>query len=69
VLPAALVSSELTAAVGGFAAAMAIGGFLCQSKPSSIRGSEEERRRDTAVGGVIGMVAMIGLILLFEIGW
>jgi hypothetical protein len=69
VLPVALLSSEITSAVGGIAAAMAIGGFLCQSKPSSIRGSDEERRRDTAFGGLTGMATMIGLILLFEIGW
>jgi len=69
VLPVAFLASELTSAVGGIAAAMAIGGFLCQSKPSSISGSAEERRRDTALGGLIGMAAMIGLILLSEILW
>ena len=68
-LPVAFLASELTSAVGGIAAAMAIGGFLCQSKPSSISGSAEERRRDTALGGLIGMAAMIGLILLSEILW
>jgi hypothetical protein len=69
VLPVAFFNSEITSAVGGIAAAMAIGAFLCQSKPSSISGSEEERRRDTALGGLIGMAAMIGLILLSEIHW
>jgi hypothetical protein len=69
VLPVAYLSSELVSSVGGIAAAMAIGVFLEQARPSSVDGEDRVRRRNTAVGGLIGMVVMIGLILLLEIRW
>jgi hypothetical protein len=69
VLPVVFVGSELVSFVGGIAAAMAIGAFIGQARPSSIRASDEERRRDTARGGLNGIVVMIGLILLSEIRW
>jgi hypothetical protein len=64
VLPVAFVSSEFISSVGGVAAAMAIGAFLGQAQPRSIKGSDEVRRRNTAFGGLIGIVVMIGFILL-----
>jgi hypothetical protein len=63
VLPVAYLTSELISAVGGVAAAMAIGVFLGQALPSSIKGSDEVRRRNTAVGGSITVTVMSGLIL------
>jgi len=69
VLPVAFASSELVSYVGGVAAAMAIGAFVGQSRPRSIKASDEERRRNTAVGGLIGIAVMIGFILLLENGW
>jgi len=67
VLPVALLSSEIISAAGGFAAAMALGVFGGQALPGSIKGPDEVRRRNTAVGGSIGIGAMIGLIL-YSIG-
>jgi hypothetical protein len=69
VLPAAFVSSDLVSYVGGVAAAMAIGAFVSQARPRSITATEEVRRRNTAIGGLIGIAVMIGLILLLEFGW
>jgi hypothetical protein len=63
VLPVAFLTSELISAVGGVAAAMAIGVFLGQALPSSIKGSDEVRRRNTAVAGSIAGTVMSGLIL------
>jgi hypothetical protein len=37
VLPVSFVSSELVSYVGGVAAAMAIGAFVSQARPGSIR--------------------------------
>ncbi|OJU85665.1 MAG: hypothetical protein BGO11_01495 [Solirubrobacterales bacterium 70-9] len=62
-LPVAFLTSELVSAVGGVAAAMAIGVFLGQALPSSIKGSDEVRRRNTAVAGSLTVTAMSGLIL------
>jgi hypothetical protein len=42
---------------------MAIGAFIGQARPGSIKGSEEVRRRNTALGGWIALVLMTGLIL------
>jgi hypothetical protein len=63
VLPTAFVASEIISAIGGIAAAMALGVFFGQVLPSSIKGSDEVRRRNTAVAGLIGISAMTGLIL------
>jgi hypothetical protein len=63
VLPVAFLTSELISAVGGVAAAMAIGVFLGQAVPSSIKGSDEVRRRNTAVAGSITAGVMRALIL------
>ena len=68
-LPVAFATSQLVSFVGGVAAAMAIGAFVSQARPRSISAAEEVRRRNTAIGGLTGMAAMIGLILLLEIGW
>jgi len=58
-----LLSSEVISAVGGVAAAMALGVFLGQALPASIRGSDEVRRRNIAITGSIAIASMIGLIL------
>jgi hypothetical protein len=63
VLPVALATSEIISAAGGLAAAMALGVFLGQARPSSIKGSDEVRRLNSAVGGSIGIAVMIVLIL------
>jgi hypothetical protein len=63
VLPVALISSEIISAVGGVAAAMALGVFVGQALPSSIKGSDEVRRRNTAVAGSASIAFMTGLIL------
>jgi hypothetical protein len=63
VLPVAFLTSELISGAGGLAAAMAIGVFGGQILPSSISGSEEKRRRNTALGGLFAIGVMIGLIL------
>ncbi len=68
-LPAVILISEITSDVGGVAAALAIGAFAGQAHPSAMKGSTVQRRRYTAVGGFIGMAAMIGIILLSKFGW
>jgi hypothetical protein len=62
-----LSPETLLSGAGGFAAAIAIGGFLGQGLAIVRTVSDEERRRETAVGGFAGLVTMIGLIL-FSIG-
>lgn len=62
-LPVASLSSEIISAAGGLAAAMALGVFLGQALPGSIRGSDEVRRRNTAVMGSFAIAVMTGLIL------
>jgi hypothetical protein len=69
VLPAVVVISEITSDVGGIAAAIAIGAFIGQARPSALRASTEKRRRHTAAGGFSGMAVMIGLILYSQIRW
>jgi hypothetical protein len=69
VLQAAFISSELTSGVGRIAAAIAIDAFIGKARPSSIKASDREWRRDTALGGFFGMGAMIILILLSASGW
>lgn len=62
-LPVAITTSELISAVGGVAAAMALGVFFGQVLPSSIKGSDVVRRRNTALAGLFAIAAMTGLIL------
>jgi hypothetical protein len=69
-LPAAFISFQsLTSGVGGLAAAIAIGAFIGQALTALGPTSEQERRRYIAVGGLAGLTAMSGLILLSASGW
>jgi hypothetical protein len=70
VLPASFIPvPDLTSGAGGLAAAIAVGAFIGQSLSGLWPASEQKRRRDTAVGGFAGLMAMIGLILLAANGW
>jgi hypothetical protein len=66
VLPAAFLISpdHLFAGAGGFAAAIAVGAFLGQAWAVASSMTTDERRDVIAVGGLIGLLIMIGLILL-----
>jgi hypothetical protein len=66
VLPVAFLISpdHLFAGAGGFAAAIAVGAFLGQVWAVATSMTDEDRREAIAVGGLIGVVSMIGLILL-----
>jgi hypothetical protein len=68
VLSAVFLSSRqsLFSGAGGIAAAIAIGAFIGQAIGSFFPSSEIKRRRYTAVGGLIGLVLIIGLILYSE---
>jgi hypothetical protein len=69
VLPVAFISSQdLTATAGGLAAAIAIGAFIGQVFAIAVAASAEGRREAIATGGLIGLLAMIGLIL-FSAKW
>ncbi|HKZ14816.1 MAG TPA: hypothetical protein VJL81_13320 [Solirubrobacterales bacterium] len=68
-LPAMLISpTNLFAAAGGIAAAIAIGGFAGQAIAILRSVSEARRRAETAVGGLAALIAIIGLILYSKIG-
>jgi hypothetical protein len=65
VLPVAFIPiQELTSAVGGVAAAIAIGAFLGQTLAVVVSMDDRQRREVIAVGGVTGLLLMIGFILL-----
>jgi hypothetical protein len=66
VLPAALLfaTEDLISGAGGFAAAIAIGAFLGQVIAVVGAFGNVRRREAIAVGGIIGLVTMTGLILL-----
>jgi hypothetical protein len=65
VLPVAFISSSsLISGAGGLAAAIAIGAFLGQGWAVFGSTSEETRRRRTTTGGLAGLIAIIGLILV-----
>jgi hypothetical protein len=64
VLPVAFLTPEfLFSATGGLAPAIAIGGFLGQGLAIARSASDSARRRETAMGGVGGLIVFIGLIL------
>jgi hypothetical protein len=64
VLPVAFISSQnLTSLTGGLAAAIAIGAFVGQVLAVAMSSTDRARRELIAVGGLIGLLAMIGLIL------
>jgi hypothetical protein len=64
VLPVAFLSPDgLLTGAGGFAAAIAIGAFFGQARAVLGSASDEDRRRNTAAGGLAGLMVMIGLIL------
>lgn len=64
VLPAVLISpTNLFAAAGGIAAAIAIGGFAGQAIAIVRSVSEARRRAETAIGGFAALIVIIGLIL------
>lgn len=68
-LPAVLISpTNLFAAAGGIAAAIAIGGFAGQAIAILRSASEAGRHRVTAIGGLAGLIAIIGLILYSKTG-
>jgi hypothetical protein len=66
VLPAAFLISpdHLFSGAGGFAAAIAVGAFHGQVWAVASSMTTDERRDIIAVGGLIGLLTMIGLILL-----
>lgn len=65
-LPAAFLGpAELFTGAGGLASAIAVGGFLGQVLAILLVVTDQERHEITAIGGCIGLLAMIGLILLF----
>jgi hypothetical protein len=65
VLPAVFFTpQDLFTGAGGLAAAIAIGVFLGQVIAITKAVSDQRRRFETAVGGLIGLGTMIGLILL-----
>ena len=66
VLPVAFLISpdHLFSGAGGFAAAIAVGAFLGQVWAVASSMTTDERRDIIAVGGLIGLLTMIGLILL-----
>lgn len=64
-LPVAFLSiGDLTSIAGGLAAAIAVGAFIGQVSVSFSPNADSFRRRRIAVGGLIGLGLMIGLILL-----
>jgi hypothetical protein len=65
VLPAVLSSQQdLFSLAGGVAAAIAVGAFIGQARSGFRPLTEQERRRDIAIGGFCGLAALIALILL-----
>ncbi|HEY2478577.1 MAG TPA: hypothetical protein VGI17_07590 [Solirubrobacterales bacterium] len=69
-LPVAFLTPEkLLSGAGGLAAAIAIGAFLGQILPSFRPSTEQRRHRDTAVGGLLGLVTMTILIFLSVSHW
>jgi hypothetical protein len=64
-LPVAFLISpdHLFSGAGGFAAAIAVGAFIGQARSGFQPVTEEERRRDIAVGGFLGLALLIALIL------
>ena len=70
VLPALFLFTreEVLSVTGGIAAAIAVGAFGGQAMAVLLSWPDHDRRRQTAVGGLIGLLAIIGLILLSEIG-
>jgi hypothetical protein len=64
VLPVAFLTfQDVAPLVGGLAAAIAVGAFIGQARSGFWNVSEQERRRDTAIGGFIGLALVIGLFL------
>jgi len=65
VLPVSFLSiGDLTSIAGGLAAAIAVGAFIGQVSVSFSSSADSFRRLRIAVGGLIGLGLMIGLILL-----
>jgi hypothetical protein len=60
---ALFTARDLLSGTGGFAAAVPIGAFIGQARSGFQATTEQERRRDIAIGGFIGMALLIGLIL------
>jgi hypothetical protein len=58
-----LTPQELLSGAGGFAAAIAVGAFFGQIQAIASSASDEDRRKATALGGLGGLLAIIGLIL------
>jgi hypothetical protein len=58
------VVGELATCAGLLGATMALGGFIAHAKPVLSGASEEEIRRATIVGGVIGLVGSLSVVVL-----
>jgi hypothetical protein len=65
VLPVAYLTTyeSLFSGAGGFAAAIAVGAFIGQSLSLFRPTTDRERRRYIAIGGFLGLAALIGLFL------
>jgi hypothetical protein len=64
VLPVSFLSiSDLASITGGLAAAIAIGAFIGQAFSLIRPTTDLERRRFIAMGGFLGLAALIGLFL------
>jgi hypothetical protein len=70
VLPVLLLFTrdEVISLSGGVAAAIAVGAFIGQAISVLRSSPEKDRRRYTAIGGLLGLSALIGLILLSASG-
>jgi hypothetical protein len=70
VLPVLFLFSreDLVSLTGGIAAAIAVGAFVGQAICVLLSSPEQSRRRYTAIGGLLGLGTMIGLILLSASG-
>jgi ABC-type uncharacterized transport system permease subunit len=67
VLFSAFSFSEFTLGAGGFAAAIAVGAFIGQVIPGLTGAPEPKLRRDTVIGGLLGMGAAAFVIFLSAI--
>jgi hypothetical protein len=64
VLPAVFISTQhLTSIAGGVAAAIAVGAFIGQVLSVAMSSTDRARRELIAIGGLIGLITMFGLIL------
>jgi hypothetical protein len=60
----ATLMSDAATAVGLMAATIAVGGFVMHAKPALAGRDEDELRRLTVVGGILGCFVALLLILI-----